>query len=353
MRGDLYSIENVSDIASEIAGEAMDLYLALYHAKRESIDPLRLAKSQEDMAHHLRQFAAGILTPSDKSLFDYLSWLKALFDGLGFTDNDVTASFRCVGHAAAPHLQADSARVFADCISRAVSAYANPTLLNNRYLEENCPRSGPSRAYLEALINGRRDLALATVEGEAGKGLALSKLYLDIFQPAQRELGRLWLTKKISVAQEHFASSATQYIMSTLYGKLFAAPPQQGKTLIAACAQGELHELGLRMVCDFLQTDGWDTRFFGANLPVDALLQEVRRVKPGVLALSATMLTNVRWVEKAIQCIKDEPSLSCRFLVGGAPFIVDPDLFKAIGADATAADCLKSLESASALLGRT
>ncbi len=62
----------------------------------------------------------------------------------------------------------------------------------------------------------------------AGRATA-RRLYLDLFQPAQRELGRLWLLRKIGVAQEHFASAATQRLISARRPALFAGAEPSGR----------------------------------------------------------------------------------------------------------------------------
>jgi hypothetical protein len=46
------------------------------------------------------------------------------------------------------------------------------------------------RPYLEALRAGERRHAL--VADARAAGLDLAALYLDVFQPALREIGRLW-----------------------------------------------------------------------------------------------------------------------------------------------------------------
>ena len=45
---------------------------------------------------------------------------------------------------------------------------------------------------------------------------------------------------------------------------------RRGRTALVACAEGELHSLGVRMVADFLDADGWDVLFVGALSPVEA-----------------------------------------------------------------------------------
>ncbi|MCK9912962.1 B12-binding domain-containing protein, partial [Microbacteriaceae bacterium K1510] len=65
-------------------------------------------------------------------------------------------------------------------------------------------------AYTELLLEGRRAEASRLVMDLVDGGVPLQTIYLDIFQQSQYEIGRLWQTGRITVAQEHYCSAATQ-----------------------------------------------------------------------------------------------------------------------------------------------
>jgi methanogenic corrinoid protein MtbC1 len=56
-----------------------------------------------------------------------------------------------------------------------------------------------------------------------------------------------------------------------------------------ATPAGELHTIALRMVGELLRDAGYPIVMLGANVPADALVACVRRRRPDVLCLSATM----------------------------------------------------------------
>ncbi|HZH98561.1 MAG TPA: cobalamin B12-binding domain-containing protein, partial [Fimbriimonadaceae bacterium] len=62
-----------------------------------------------------------------------------------------------------------------------------------------------------------------------------------------------------------------------------------GKLALVACAPGEWHSLGSRMVSDFLISMGWYCRYLGANTPDEALLSAVTKEKPDVVLLSSSV----------------------------------------------------------------
>ncbi len=201
------------------------------------------------------------------------------------------------------------------------------------------------RVYLDALRAGDRRQALAVVEEARGAGLGLSALYLDVFQPALREIGRLWQENEISVAEEHLATAITQIAMGRLYTEFCMATGRSGRTLLAACTETEKHEIGLRMICDLLELQGWDATYLGASVPPDSLVAMVLRDRPDVLALSASIAPHLPQLRSVIQAVRAATGEAVPYiLVGGRPFLDDDTLAQQVGADAMARDTPAAVE---------
>lgn len=199
--------------------------------------------------------------------------------------------------------------------------------------------------YLDAILAGSRREAFGVIELARAEGLGIRSLYLDVFQPAMRDIGRLWQENRITVADEHLATAITQASMARLYQELFQAALDPGPLLVAACADNERHELGLRMICDVLEMEGWDTVFLGASVPVEDLVEMVRVRRPQVVALSASIAPHVGRVRAAIQAIRDADGGAMPLIaVGGRAFMDDPGLAARLGADLTAKDAVEAAE---------
>ena len=115
-------------------------------------------------------------------------------------------------------------------------------------------------SYLNTLLAGDSHLANQLILDAVRHGFGVKDIYLHVFQPCQQEIGRLWQMNRISVAQEHFCTVVTQTIMSQLYPYIFATE-KNGRRLVATSVSGELHEIGMRMVADFLEMEGWTTYY--------------------------------------------------------------------------------------------
>jgi len=201
------------------------------------------------------------------------------------------------------------------------------------FLDADRPLGRLARNYLDALLEGDRARASDLILSAVADGVPVRDIYLEVFQQTQREVGRLWELNRISLAEEHFCTAATQLVMSRLYPQVFAGERGQG-TLVAAAVAGDLHEMGIRMVADFFEMDGWDTFFLGAGTPTPRIVEFVERQGADVLALSATLSTHLPDVVDVIRAMReaggeDTPII----LVGGHPFNAEPELWREVGAD--------------------
>lgn len=196
--------------------------------------------------------------------------------------------------------------------------------------------------YLAAVTAGDRRGAFRTVERARAQELDLRALYLDVFQPALREIGRLWQENQLTVAEEHLATAITQSAMLRLYGGV-DFPDDNGRLLIAACAETERHEIGIRMLCDFLDLEGWETVFLGSCVPIGSLVQMIRDRQPDVVALSASIAPHLPQLRATIAAIRGTAGMAQPvILVGGRPFLDMPELATSLGADLVALDAAQA-----------
>jgi methanogenic corrinoid protein MtbC1 len=199
-------------------------------------------------------------------------------------------------------------------------------------------------AYLNAVRDGDRRRAFQVIDDARAAGLSVELIYIDVFQPTLREIGRLWQENEISVADEHLATAITQAAMARLYEQAFAWAPVEGRTLVAACVGSERHEVGLRMLCDLLELEGWQTTYLGAAVPVESLAGLVQKRRPDVVALSVALAPHLPQLRAVIRAVRDAAGASPPLiLVGGRPFLTEPALAAELGADLTAPDAVEGV----------
>ncbi len=211
---------------------------------------------------------------------------------------------------------------------------------------------GPqTAAYVEHLVRGDRQGAVALTRRCVTDGMDIYEVFLDILEPAQREVGRRWALGLISIAQEHFCTAVTQFVMTDLYPGLFSGEDSQ-RRLVAVHVPGSLHHVGLRMVVDVLECRDWSTTYIVDDITVESLPGLVAEDQADLLLISAAMPSHIPRVSAMIRAIRQDPrTRGVKVVVGGRPFSVAPDLVHAVGADGWAPDARTAVDVCNGLMG--
>jgi len=307
-------------------------------------------KSIQDAQFHLAYLAEAI-TADNMALFgDYIAWAKVVLAKRGISSEDLVIHLECMKEALWEFMPAALAQVASEFIDIGLEQLPDLPEDVPSFIDDATPLGVLAANYMQTLLKGdmrgASKLVLDAVEG----GASVKDIYLKVFQRTQYEFGRLWQTNQISVAEEHYCAAATQLIMSLLYPRVLASV-HGAHTLVAACVAGDLHEIGMRMVADFFEMDGWNTFYLGANAPLASILEALHEHKADVLGVSATLTYHVKAVESLIASVRNEPSLNeVKILVGGYPFNLASNLWKKVGADGFGRDAQEALAVASQLL---
>lgn len=204
-------------------------------------------------------------------------------------------------------------------------------------------------AYLEAALEGDRRRAIKLLTDAVDDGLEVERAYLDVLVPAQREVGRLWHGHQLGIAQEHFVTATTQAAMAVLSNRA-EAKPAHGKTVMAVAISGNAHDLGVRIVADMFELEGWKAIWLSGSLPISDLVLALDGFRPDLVALSASLLVQLPNAETTIKALKAEDG-ALKLLAGGRAFSKHPELALRFGADACETDLERALVTAAGLVG--
>ena len=204
--------------------------------------------------------------------------------------------------------------------------------------------AGLRSQYLQHLLEGKKQEAIALINKAVEQGTPLENIYLEVFQDAMYEVGNLWHQGKITVDKEHYCTAVTQNAMAQFYPKIFSTP-RKGLTLIACCVGNELHEMGIRMLCDLFELNGWDCIYLGAAVPVESIKKSIEENKPQLIALSVTMPHFLDQCKELIDALRNDGHYQdYKIAVGGRIFQLAPDLYKKWGVDVSTQSALELIE---------
>jgi MerR family transcriptional regulator, light-induced transcriptional regulator len=332
-----------------LALAAVERHFSQHPELRQRYAEQGVAKCEHDAEFHLAYLAQAIGSSSPALFAAYIQWAASMLGARNIPRSDLVENLAAIRAVILELLPAESAQKAAEYIDYAARRI-DEAAPEQSFLDGNDASAAMARDYLKALLRGDRRSAGALIANAAAAGTPVADIYLRVFQPVLYEVGRLWQANEITVAQEHYCSAATQLIMSQLYPRIFNAQ-RQGKTLVAACTAGDLHEIGLRTVADFFEMAGWDTHYLGANVPIADLVRLLAERRAHVLALSATIAAHIGTVRETIRSVRrSAQGQGMVILVGGYPFNIAGDLWRQIGADGCASDAAAALQLAAELL---
>jgi methanogenic corrinoid protein MtbC1 len=292
----------------------------------------------DDNSDHLAYLAEAIRTGDNALFVNYAQWLKVRYATKPQTGQSVESVLEALRYAITECAPGATTSAVVPILDTALAALPGSPDTAPSYLDRDAPYAATARQYLDRLLAADRRKASELVLQSAGDGAPIRDIYVHVFQPCLREVGRLWQMNRISVAQEHYCTAATQLVMAQLCPYVFSGVTSD-RRMVATCVGGELHELGIRMVTDLMEMAGWDTYYLGANMTTGGILAAIEEYDAHLLALSATMVYHVHLVEETIAAVRaSERTSGVSVMVGGFPFLVSPDLWRTVGADGFAPD---------------
>jgi MerR family transcriptional regulator, light-induced transcriptional regulator len=146
----------------------------------------------------------------------------------------------------------------------------------------------------------------------------LDQVLVDVIQPVMVEIGEKWHAGEVTVAMEHFA---TQFFMQHLMSMLAAAgAPVRPGTIVAGCAPGETHQIGLLMLVVMLRWRGWDVKYLGANMSLENLVDALEPMHPRLLMFTATRAEAAAALRPLKSLLLHFPAPAPQVVLGGQAF---------------------------------
>ncbi len=307
---------------------------------------------RENFAGRLSELSTSVLTNDPELFADQVAWAKVAFVARRAPVGDLEISLRCLGSVLERELPPDAWRDVAACIERALERLANAPEEVPSSLSASTPHGKLAARYVHALLEGdRRRATQIVVEAVDRNEVDARSAYLDVLVPAQHELGRMWHMNEISIAEEHFVTSTTLRVMALLAQRMPVGEPNT-KTLVVCSVAGDTHAIGVRLVADFFEADGWRVIDLGADVPREDVVAAALAFSADLVALAATLGSHRRTASETIALVrKDSPST--KVLVGGQAFAGENDVWKQVGADACAGSPDDAIRIGRELVGLT
>jgi methanogenic corrinoid protein MtbC1 len=166
--------------------------------------------------------------------------------------------------------------------------------------------------------------------------LTIPELYSGVLVPALYSIDDCPDDNPGCIWDEHVKTSIIRTIIEVLYPTVIDLAEKEGKKngkIVLTCPEREYHEIGLRMMADFFQINGYQVVYIGSNTPRGQIWEVIRSEKPDYVGISVTDYYLLSEAKKIIERIRNECSKDIRILLGGQAFRKNPHTVEEFGGD--------------------
>jgi len=335
-----------------LAGKMLDRYAEAHPKTWQAFSPRRRERIRAEFMDMIGSLQESLATGSPAFLIDHTCRQQSRFAARHLPEGLVVSYLGVLKDILAQELPPDYREHAGAFVKKAVSALKSPAK-SDPCMAPVASLSPVARSFLDAILAADRDQADAIIDDALTAGTTVHDIYLGVFQPVLRETGKLWQQNEATVAEEHYVTGTIRQIIGRMHDRVTGSGRKntQKKSVVAASVGEELHDIGIRMVADFFEMDGWDVYYTGGNTPVKCILDAVRDRKADAVALSITMPSRIPDVQYLIRSLRaDAGTAHVKIIIGGYPFAIIPDLWKQVGADAYAAGADDAVAAANRLI---
>lgn len=154
--------------------------------------------------------------------------------------------------------------------------------------------------------------------------LDVPTLYDGVLRKSMENLTDVESDPTHKIWKEHIKSSIVRTIIEMAFPFVVKAKSSTVKGRAAVvCPDGEEHELGARMISDYLTLLGYETFFVGKSTPKKEFVDLIESLKLDVVALSVTNYYNFSVTLRTVELIREHfPNLT--LIAGGRGFDHNP-----------------------------
>ncbi len=168
--------------------------------------------------------------------------------------------------------------------------------------------------------------------------------------PGMEEVGDLFARNEYFVPELLLSARAMHTALDVLRPLLVGSGYQPAGKVVMGTVQGDLHDIGKKLVAMMLEGGGFEVIDLGTNVAPERFLEVARVGGARLVGLSALLTTTLPAMEETVRAIRQaELSGQVRVMVGGAP--VTDAFARQIGADGYAPDASAAVALARRLMG--
>lgn len=204
------------------------------------------------------------------------------------------------------------------------------------------------RAF-EGILKGDQEQVAEHVQLALDEGTAPREILNEGLISAMDRVGVLFETNEYYVPEMLIAARAMKAGLEILRPELMNAEFEAAGKVLIGTVQGDLHDIGKKLVAIMLEGAGFQVVDLGVDIPPEKIVETLKAETADIVALSALLTTTMMNMQGTITAV-EEAGLrdQVKMIVGGAP--VTEEFAREIGADGFAADASAAVKLAKTLM---
>jgi len=189
-----------------------------------------------------------------------------------------------------------------------------------------------------ALLIFDREAAQQIVDRAASVGNPV-EIAGELISQTLKKFGEGWEQGKLSLSQVYMSGVICEKIIDTILPP--SSPVRKDQPKMAIAVFEDYHLLGKRIIYSVLRASGFELTDLGGGLDAGRIEDIVKKEKIRILLLSVLMLPSALRIKELKHRLS---GTGVKIVVGGAPFRLDDDLWKEVGADYCGKDSSEAID---------
>ena len=204
---------------------------------------------------------------------------------------------------------------------------------------------------IESVVKGDEDAAIKVANSVIAEGLNPIEIISKGFAKGMITVGDLFANEEYALPEVLLSADAMQSALDLLSPHIPREEVEKKLgTVVIGTVQGDIHDIGKRIVATMLEVYGFEVHDLGRDVPLEDFIKKVTEVNADIVAASALMTTTMvaqKMLHEALQeaGVRDRVKL----MVGGAA--VTQEWAEQIGADGYAEEVTEAVKKAKQLVG--
>jgi len=205
------------------------------------------------------------------------------------------------------------------------------------------------KGLYDAVINMDEDTARELSQVALEEGIDAYYAVTHGLTAAMDKAGEFYTNQVYFVPELLLCSDALYAGLEVLRPHIKLDKAETPRQIVTGTVEGDIHDIGKNLVKIMFEAAGWTVHDLGRDVQLSKFVEEQKRTKSDVVALSALMTTSMLAMPKVIKMIRDEdPEVA--IMVGGAPLTLD--IATSYGADGYADNAGEAVQKANEMLKR-